>query len=116
MGLDTYAVTNTSYNKNTKFDLAPDDKFEGIVLCGGMFSGEGSSFRGKVYDDLVEKITDVSLYQDFIPQDTVKIMYDKMVEALELAILPDEDKEDLSILSRFFKVCVDNNYALHGWW
>jgi hypothetical protein len=48
-------------------------------LCGGIESGGWESFRGKVYADLVEYITGASLYQKWIPPETVQ----KMSKALE---------------------------------
>ena len=50
-------------------------------VCGGMFSGNGNgSFRGKVYDRLVEDITDVSLYTDRISNEQVREMAKKLAE------------------------------------
>ncbi len=46
----------------------------GIQLCGGMNSGTGGSFRGKVYADVVEHVSGVSLYEEWIPPDVVRAM------------------------------------------
>ena len=52
-----------------------------LRLCGGMFSGHGQgSFRGKVYADLVEAITGVSLYTEKIDNETVREMAQKLAE------------------------------------
>ena len=50
MGLDTFATTR---GEDGKWEPAPDEPFEGIDLCGGMYSGgsDSSSIRGKVYDE-----------------------------------------------------------------
>jgi hypothetical protein len=63
MGLDTYAVKPTP--EDGLYPPADRDHFAGVgSLTGGIFSGNGSgSFRGKVYDMLVEEATGQSLYQ-----------------------------------------------------
>ena len=49
-------------------------------LCGGIFSGGDSSFRGKVYNDFVVRVTDVSLYEDRTGPDTVIKMADSIAK------------------------------------
>lgn len=79
MGLDNYWVKPDSY-KTFKLSEA-----EGLNICGGMVSEHGcGSFRGKVYNQYVEEITGVSLYQDRIYNYAVQ----QMAEALEGADCP----------------------------
>ena len=57
-----------------------DEDTEGYVdidggVCGGLLSGNGdSSFRGKVYNNIVVNVTGVSLYEDRIEPETIKTM------------------------------------------
>jgi len=61
MGLDTYASRSPGDVELTGED---EQAFEqaAIGLCGGMMSGDGgSSFRGKVYLDVVDRVAGASL-------------------------------------------------------
>ncbi len=65
----------------------------------GPFSNKGnSSFRGKAYDDIIEPITGVSLYEDKIEIETIRKMNEKIQEcscekARELAGYDLKEKE-----------------------
>jgi hypothetical protein len=52
MGLDTYASRSPEDLVLTEEDLQAFADAQ-IELCGGIFSGEGGSFRGKVYAELI---------------------------------------------------------------
>ena len=120
MGLDVYA------QRGPELDLAEVDEraFEAaeVQLCGGVLSGGGSSFRGKVYASLVEAITGESLYQEWIPPTVVRRMY----EALLRCDPHDFDHEHdhrfgdvetaVKNLRKFFGVCVARGLGLVGWW
>ena len=68
MGLDNFWILP----KKQKNDLTFDPP---LCLVGGMFSGFGQgSFRGKVYSDIIEAITGEGLYQETIPNRTIKKM------------------------------------------
>jgi len=121
MGLDTFA-------SNSSEDLRLTDEQEQafaeaeIQLCGGMFSGgDGSSFRGKVYNEMVAEITGVTLYQDWIAPDEVKKMA-ACFQALsdeEMTSFSDEFDlvpSEIVNLGKFFKVCSEHNLGLIGWW
>jgi len=120
MGLDNYAViVNEREKKGTN---APDEKFKGINLCGGMFSGgqESSGIRGKVYDNLIERLTSESLYQEIILPDTVEKMSVRL-DQVEYDDLEEEDrnyfsKEVFDNLKKWFSVCAENGYGIAGWW
>ena len=55
-----------------------------VRLCGGMFSGPDeetcSSFRGKVYSEFIEALSGISLYQDSITGDELKVILGSLVE------------------------------------
>ncbi len=56
MGLDCYIVHGNDHDK--AFTHEDDERLKDINLCGGMLSGSGSdgSFRGKVYEPLVDEL------------------------------------------------------------
>lgn len=94
------------------------------VLCGGLFSGNGSgsSFRGKVYNDVIEDITGVSLYQERIPNETVKGMADALGLLLTTGVNNRQckklglDVKQFEALAKWFRVVADNNGIVVGWW
>jgi len=57
MGLDCYIVH--ANNRDEPFTYKDDERLKDINLCGGMLSGGGSdgSFRGKVYEPLIDELT-----------------------------------------------------------
>jgi hypothetical protein len=60
MGLDCYIVHGNDHDK--AFTSKDSVLLEGISLCGGLLSGNGSdgSFRGKVYEPLVDDLMSMS--------------------------------------------------------
>lgn len=101
------------------------DGTEGVVqgqynLCGGMLSGHGnSSFRGKVYDRVVDTLTGVSLYQEEIPSETVKQMAEKLSAVpYSRAVLADSglDPDEWQDLVRMFQEHAKMDHKLLGWW
>lgn len=123
MGLDTYAVYGRDHNKYVKEgnNNIPDELFPNNRLCGGMFSGGGNSFRGKVYADYVEWVTDVSLYEEIIDADLVKVMAEQLSAVTEdkfnefdneWGITYDEAKD----LAKWFSVVADEGGSIVGWW
>lgn len=61
MGLDNY------WQKSDGAPASVEGKFN---ICGGMLSGNGNnSFRGKIYNSVVESLTGISLYEDVIDND-----------------------------------------------
>ncbi|MEA3327836.1 MAG: hypothetical protein U9R53_11120 [Chloroflexota bacterium] len=77
MGLDTFASRSPEDIVLSKEDIQAFTDAE-ISLCGGLFSGYGGSFRGKVYASLILSITGESLYAEWIPPETVHAMYDAL--------------------------------------
>ena len=123
MGLDIYAVHAPGLGLTEEDGCA----FEaaGIELCSGIYSDISGSFRGKVYDTLILDLTGVSLYQVWIPPETVK----QMAEALR-RIDPQKFEKDLAgnyswevysahtivHLRKFFDLCAERDLGLSGNW
>ena len=57
MGLDCYIVHGNDRDK--AFTSKDDERIKDVSLCGGMFSGYGNdgSFRGKVYEPLIQELS-----------------------------------------------------------
>ena len=106
MGLDNL------WKKNDNETARVEGDFQ---ICGGMFSDHGNtSFRGKVYNRLVEDITGVSLYgytneSDEIPNEIVK----DMADALESTEWRDSYIENYDIEEQEFKDLA-KMFRLHG--
>ena len=95
MGLDCYIVHGNDRDKG--FTSIDDERLKDIQLCGGLFSGSGSdgSFRGKVYDPLIQELSDGEhswyIEQDedaYIPSDILRQQADLLESFLEVL---DED-------------------------
>jgi hypothetical protein len=122
MGLDNYPA------RDPEGTLLPEDKEafreSGIRLCGGLFSDGTVSFRGEVYNDLVKQVTEVSLYQEWIPPETVQEMAAELSlrSPKELARIlmggghTEEHVREMKDLQRFFQVCAKRGLGLIGWW
>lgn len=130
MGLDTYAAYGKDhhrYDPNPEASnlvancLFPDNK-----LCGGMFSGGGNSFRGKVYADWVDFCTGVSLYEEEIPADVVAEMYEdlyRLTNPDNFAEFCNEgfntyniSFEEVQDLLKWFEVVKNEGATVVGWW
>ena len=115
MGLDCFW-----YEQNRTERASVDGDFS---LCGGMLSGVGNdSFRGKVYNDLVELATGVSLYQEWIDNETISAMADAL-EAFDFSIYTEDATctwqirpEEFQDLKTIFRLHADAGNVLHGWW
>lgn len=111
MGLDSYWV------KEQKFVLEFDPP---LHLCGGIFSSpEAGSFRGKMYNELIENISGISLYQLRISNEDVR----QIAYALDRAGPEDLDglyyeleERELEDLRRMFRAYADEGAAILGWW
>lgn len=141
MGLDTFAVMpipsgyclnkcdrrliclTEGYVEKVELDycihLVKPEWFGGINLIGGMMSGNGdNSFRGKVYNDLIEEITGQSLYEEYIPPETVSEMADRLSEINSKGFEKYDknlDFEDIEDLIKFFGVCKEKELGLYNW-
>jgi hypothetical protein len=92
----------------TALDTAAPD------LCGGMYSGEEGSFRGKVYAELIEQITGTSIYAQWLPPETVREMAAAFGPGDHPSI--EHSAEEVGQLAAFFRVCADRGLGLVGWW
>jgi len=119
MGLDTFASRSPEDILLSEEDLQAFNDAE-ITLCGGLFSGDGGSFRGKVYLLLVSEITGESLYAEWNPPETVHAMYEALKacdpqDAVDGLGYPDHPPDDVVELRKFFKVCSERGLGLLGW-
>lgn len=113
MGLDNYA------QPSEHGELSEEDK-QAFIRSGIMLGGGEGGFRGKIYDEYVYDITGESLYQDWIPPDTVKKMYQALVKCDPKEVTakgsywyPITESEILE-LRTFFKICAERNLGLLG--
>ena len=79
------------------------------------------SFRGKVYNKLIEDITGESLYQEWIRPERVKRMYEALKkcnpeEAAKSNYFCSIVESDFVNLRKVFKICAERNLGLWGWW
>jgi hypothetical protein len=123
MGLDNFASRSLDV-----MDLTADDEraFEdaGLVLCGGIYSGEESSFRGKVYWELIYEATGVSISESITP-DVVKDVSARLDAytpgdlaelSATLAVPGQESSPDVcASLQRFFRICAERGLGLIAW-
>jgi len=123
MGLDTYASRIPG-----DVELTPEDEAAfaqaAIELCGGIWSGDGgSSFRGKVYLDVVDRVAGTSLLAEWIPPEAVRDIA-AAFERCEPARVVEESNGDrypvveaeVLELRRFFRLCAARGLGLIGWW
>ena len=119
MGLDTVAAHSLDDIDLTEADLQAF-KDVGIPRVGIISADEIAIFRGKVFDAYIRRITGVSLYQEWIPPETVVEMY-QAIKAYELSKWQEDDAnidpQDVvhSDLCRFFKVCSERGLGLVAW-
>lgn len=130
MGLDTYAAypkEHPKYNHDKDAsNLVPNNMFPENHLCGGMFSGGGNSFRGKVYNDWIEYCTGVSLYEEEIPADVVAQMYENLLKLTNPVIFGEFNQsgsneydiqfQEVQDLLNWFEVVVKEEASVVGWW
>jgi len=130
MGLDTYAAYREDHHKFNNdpeaSNLVPNELFPKNNLCGGLFSGGGNSFRGKVYNDWVEYCTGVSLYEEEIPADTVAEMYTALSKLTNPVVFGEFNNSGLNAyqidfeqaqdILEWFKVVNDEGASIVGWW
>lgn len=89
-------------------------------VCGGMCSNNGtSSFRGKVYYELVLQASGISLFQDIIDNETCQ----KILDALEKFDLNEYknnwkpvEKYEFEDLKEMFRAHIEKGHHLVGWW
>jgi hypothetical protein len=123
MGLDTYASRSPGDIKLTAEDRLAFEQ-AAIELCGGIMSGDGgSSFRGKVYLDAVDRVADASLGAEWIPPEEVRDIaaaFERCDPARVVADSKDDrypvSEVEVRELRRFFRLCAERGLGLIGWW
>jgi len=120
LGLDTYAARSPEGDLRES-DVQAFDEAD-LHLCGGLNSGGGGSFRGKVYSDVVEHVTGVSLHEEWIPPDTVRAMAEafdrcdpEAVESEMAGEVYDITALEARELRTFFRICAHRGLGLIGW-
>ena len=118
MGLDNYASRSPDDIELTEEDIQAFADAQ-IELCGGIFSGDSGSLRGKVYAILLDGITGESLYAEWLSPHTVSEMYAALL-ACDPADAIDQwgsrnTVYDILELRKFFKVCSVRGLVLIGW-
>jgi hypothetical protein len=116
VGLDTFAS-----NAPGQPSLSEEDERAfagaGLELCGGMYSGDDGSFRGKVYAELILDVTGESLYQEWIPPEVVCEMAAALASCDPEAVAePGIPAGVVADLATFFRICADRGLGLVGWW
>ena len=115
MGLDSFWV-DPKADKVMELPEPMEQVFP-LQICGGILSAHGSgSFRGKVYNSLIESITGESLYQDRIPNETIKEMAFLLQEAAEKGVPDGIEPEEFRDLVIMFQLYADAGAELRGWW
>ena len=91
MGLDCYIVHGNDRDK--AFTHEDDERIKDVSLCGSLFSGYGAdgSFRGKVYDPIIQELSngDHTWYikqdeDNYIPSDILKeqaLLLNELIQA-----------------------------------
>ena len=85
-----------------------------LHLCGGMLSGSGEgSFRGKVYNELIERLnelierlTGVSLYEETLPNNVIRMMADHLDSVVSVPTIYQIDQKTFDNLRRMFRAYV----------
>ena len=122
MGLDSII----SRSPDTTVLCAEDERAlteSGIALCGGMFSVGVTSFRGKVYDMFVLKVTGVSLYEEWLPPETIsemagalaKVDPETIGEQLDLSEYFTPSPDEVRNLQKLFRLCADRGLGIITW-
>jgi hypothetical protein len=115
MGLDNLAQPS----QNGK--LSKEDE-QAFIQSGVSLGGCEGMFRGKIYDECIYDITGESLYQDWIPPDTVKKMYQALVKCNPKEVIAKGSysypitESEIVELRTFFKICAERTLGLFGWY
>ena len=120
MGLDTIAYKEFRNGEHIEADNEWFAGTEGLVR-GCM--GETNWIRGKYYNHLIEALSNVSLYQESIANDTVKHILSVLQDFQENPFkYRDEvfnhsvNPKELETLIQWFKIASERGCYLRGWW
>lgn len=118
MGLDCYASRISGDIELTDEDEAA---FSDMTLCGGILSDGCSSFRGKVYWDIVYAATQMSIHDDLSPREVRRLARRLNAytaeELVELSKTPDvlrgpHSLEECASLQRWFSIAAERGLWL----
>lgn len=103
-----------------------DDGKDGFVagefrVCGGICSGNGNeSFRGKVYNPIVEEVTGVSLYDEKIEAEKIQEMNQKIqgcsYETAKKYSSYELDEGEWTSFQKMWDDHAKQNHYLISWW
>jgi hypothetical protein len=116
MGLDSYWLKLCKPG-----ETAPVITFDPpLNLISGIMSehGEGS-FRGKVYAETIEHLSEISLYQELMENTNVQNIATALEQHIENTQHEPEIESidpDLKDLARMFRAYGNAGYSLIGWW
>ena len=122
MGLDSIISRSP---RTTKLS-AEDERAlteSGIQLCGSFSSNGITSFRGKVYSLFVLKVTGVSLYEEWLPPETISEMADALAkvdpetigEQLDLGEYSTPSPGEVRSLQELFRLCAERGLGIIAW-
>lgn len=121
MGLDNFWVHPDWEDESgdvTIEDIPKPDFEKGVY--GGLFSGNGhGSFRGKVYNSIIDEVTPYSLYADELSNEQVHEIAEileetEYEEVKDLSGYLDETRyNDFVLMFRFY---ADEGASLVSWW
>ena len=112
MGLDNYWKENQDTNGNIQGTFK---------VCGGICSGNGNdSFRGKVYNSIIQEITGISLYQETISSDQIKTM-NELIQKCNFENAKNFadynlEEEEWESFQKMWQAHSDANHYLISWW
>ena len=121
MGLDTFASRTEEIGELSEEDIKAFEN-ENINLCEGLFAEGDASFRGKVYANVVLKISGYSLFEYWISPDIVYEMWqafencDPEEFAKDNHGIRNSDSYSINELRKFFEVCAERKLGLVGCW
>jgi hypothetical protein len=122
MGLDSFARRSPEDDGDLSAEDVDAFGAAGIELCGGVVSGSDGSFRGKVYFWLVLGVTGEDLYEEWIPPDRVRRMYEAFRDFDPESYDGDYDErfgdieEQARNLREFFRVCAERGLGIEAFW
>ena len=121
MGLDTFASRSEDIAELSAADIKAFEN-ENINLCEGLFTEGEASFRGKVYATVVLEISGFSLFEYWIPPETVYDMWQAFEDcdpeeyAKNNPGIRNSDPNSINELRKFFEVCAERKLGLVGSW
>jgi hypothetical protein len=128
MGAMTTGLDNFASRSLEDVELTGDDEraFEeaDLRLCGGICSGAESSFRGKMYWELILEATGFNIAESLTPAQVEQLSaLLEIFEPDELAVLSVErdvtggphDADACADLQHFFRICAGRGLGLIAW-